>query len=150
MALLVTLGEMGLLWGPLIPALLPLTLFAVFSNFVLYRVGVCWHGAHVTPNDDARLSRVYHYVSLGCFCIFASWYCWETDMHGSRLMLCFTAALSCYVLYATRQRIFFPKSGSLKVPDDVGVELVNLNKTQSSASSFKVAPVDSTTSTHGE
>merc|ERR1712139_250574 len=99
----------GLPWGPLIPALLPLTMFATFTNLVLYRVGVCWFGAHVAPDHDAQLSRVYHYISLGCFGAFASWYCWETRMYGSHLMLCFTAALLVFALCVTFRRVFLQR-----------------------------------------
>lgn len=94
LAFLVTLGEMGLLWGALIPPLVPLVALAVISNRVTLVAGAVQFGANPPVDHAASLSKTYLNISIGTLVAFIVWFSQETEMHGQTLILAVAVILS--------------------------------------------------------
>lgn len=93
-AMLVTLGEMALLWGPLIPLVLPLVSMALSTNLLTFNIAVTRFQVVPHHSDTSRISLAYLRFTLGVCILFMVWFASETGMHGRSLVLCFAAALA--------------------------------------------------------
>ena len=93
-SLLVTWAEVALLWGALVPALLPTVLLATGTNMLMCKVGHGHFGVkHLTLDRTAAgMSRRYLHGSLCVLVCFQNWFAWSSGMHG-RWLLLFTALL---------------------------------------------------------
>jgi len=72
--LLVTLVEMGVLWGALVPLLLPMVWSALATNLIVFRVGVFHFGARPPRDSGASLSRTYLRISAAALAAFLASY----------------------------------------------------------------------------
>eukprot|EP00438_Fugacium_kawagutii_P009128 Skav231784 [mRNA] locus=scaffold3283:229206:229622:+ [translate_table: standard] len=88
-SLLVTWAEVVLLWGALVPVLLPAVLLATAMNLVICKVGHGHFGVAQLAFDKAAtgMSRRYLHGSLGTLVCFQNWFAWSSGMNGRWLLL---------------------------------------------------------------
>eukprot|EP00435_Cladocopium_sp_Y103_P037993 s1603_g10.t1 len=88
-SLLVTWAEVALLWGPLVPVLLPAVLMATGTNMLMCKVGHGHFGVEhlMLDKTSAGMSRRYLHGSLSCLIFFQNWFAWSSGMHGRWLLL---------------------------------------------------------------
>lgn len=98
-SLLVTWAEIALLWGALVPVLLPVVLLATGTNMLLCKVGHSHFGVAQRTHDRtaAGMSRRYLHGSLSALLAFQNWFAWTSGMHG-RWLLVLTAFLYLFEL----------------------------------------------------
>eukprot|EP00438_Fugacium_kawagutii_P008200 Skav229043 [mRNA] locus=scaffold2828:38139:43017:+ [translate_table: standard] len=88
-SLLVTWAEIALLWGALVPVLLPIVLLATGTNMLMCKVGHGHFGVSQVTRDRtaAGMSRRYLHGSLSVLLAFQNWFAWTSGMHGRWLLL---------------------------------------------------------------
>ena len=88
-SLLVTWAEVALLWGALVPVLLPAVLIATGTNMLMCKVGHSHFGVEhlMLDKTSAGVSRRYLHGSLSVLIFFQNWFAWSSGMHGRWLLL---------------------------------------------------------------
>ena len=88
-SLLVTWAEVALLWGALVPVLLPAVLIATGTNMLMCKVGHSHFGVEhlMLDKTSAGMSRRYLHGSLSVLIFFQNWFAWSSGMHGRWLLL---------------------------------------------------------------
>lgn len=88
-SLLVTFAEVALLWGPLVPLLLPAVILATCTNLLMFQIGhvhfAVEHQTHDT--NPTGMSRRYLHCTLGVLLCFQNWFAWTSEMNGRWLLL---------------------------------------------------------------
>ena len=88
-SLLVTFAEVALLWGPLVPLLLPAVILATCTNLLMCQIG----HAHflverqTLDTNPTGMSRRYLHGTLGVLLCFQNWFAWTSEMRGRWLLL---------------------------------------------------------------
>ena len=98
-SLLVTWAEVALLWGALVPVLLPIILLATFTNMLMCKLGHGHFGVEQLTLDQTAtgMSRRYLHGTLCVLIFFQNWFAWSSGMHG-RWLLLFTALIYSFEL----------------------------------------------------
>ena len=86
-SLLVTWAEVALLWGALVPVLLPAVLLATGTNMLMCKVGHGHFGVDRLDRAATGMSRRYLHGSLCVLVCFQNWFAWSSGMHGRWLLL---------------------------------------------------------------
>ena len=86
-SLLVTWAEVALLWGALVPVLLPVVLMATGTNMLMCKVGHGHFGVDRLDTAATGMSRRYLHGSLCVLVCFQNWFAWSSGMHGRWLLL---------------------------------------------------------------
>lgn len=88
-SLLVTWAEVALLWGALVPVLLPAVLLCTGTNMLMCKLGHGHFKVVHTMHDKtaAGMSRRYLHGSLSVLLCFQNWFAWTSGMHGRWLLL---------------------------------------------------------------
>ena len=86
-SLLVTWAEVALLWGALVPVLLPAVLLATGTNMLMCKVGHGHFGVDRLDTAATGMSRRYLHGSLCVLVCFQNWFAWSSGMHGRWLLL---------------------------------------------------------------
>ena len=86
-SLLVTWAEVVLLWGALVPVLLPAVLLATGTNMLMCKVGHGHFGVERLDRAATGISRRYLHGSLSVLVCFQNWFAWSTGMRGRWLLL---------------------------------------------------------------
>ena len=88
-SLLVTFAEVALLWGPLVPLLLPAVILATCTNLLMCQIGhVHFLVEHQTlDTNPTGMSRRYLHGTLGVLLCFQNWFAWTSEMNGRWLLL---------------------------------------------------------------
>ena len=86
-SLLVTWAEVAVLWGALVPVLLPAVLLATGTNMLMCKVGHGHFGVDRLDRAAIGISRRYLHGSLCALVCFQNWFAWSSGMHGRWLLL---------------------------------------------------------------
>ena len=88
-SLLVTFAEVALLWGPLVPLLLPAVILATCTNLLMCQIGHVHFAVECQTLDmnPTGMPRRYLHGTLGVFLCFQNWFAWTSEMNGRWLLL---------------------------------------------------------------
>ena len=99
-SLLVTFAEVALLWGPLVPLLLPAVILATCTNLLMCQIGHVHFAVECQTLDmnPTGMSRRYLHGTLGVLLCFQNWFAWTSEMRGRWLLLTTAAVYVSEVL----------------------------------------------------